>query len=774
MLSPFQFQEEASATISNRASDYFLDPPITTVNRVKHIPPFFQELSALTGAGKTVVLARAVSLMADEMPVKPVILWLSAGKVVVSQSFANLSEGGKYHHLLDGMSVNYLSDYSLTTVAESDQPLVYFATVGTFNQKDKQDGTLRVYKSEVDTMDSSIWDALRFRLDANGNRRPLIVVYDEAQNLSDQQTELLLELEPEAFLLASATLRLPARMGTEINYLQTAGYGGELLKTRIRTADVVAEGLVKDTVILEGYNTPMEEAVARLLQDKAEADRDAAALGLDFKAKAIYVCNTNVVADNPNVTDSPRQPFMQRLAPPILLWRYLVEQMGVAPEKVAVYANLKTDRDYPLPDEFVLFSGGDKDYEAFTSGAYEHIIFNLSLQEGWDDPSVYFAYIDKAMGSKAQITQVVGRVLRQPGTRHYTREGLNTAHFYVRVDKNEVFNQAIQDVRRELGDSPDGVNIIVTPPGKPKPFEEQAKEPRIVPETALNASAAHRRVSELLHSLADYREDTINTRGTGSRRVLRQKVGQDGLPEGWEEYQHSAEASARWILQREIDRRCKDARSVLDLAEPKLDAIVGLSSPAYQMIVDLAEKVANAYIDNVRITQRSSNPYEVGSVLVQPDTVVEYQHAVHNGYSGLNQLEARFAEEIDKTGLPWARNPARSGYGIPLITIGPTSRFYPDFLIWTKNRVICLDTKGGHLVRETAARKLLRISPGSNSPRLDIQFISEGKLQVDFTPISRDGYTQWRLADDGQLRVNYYEEGAQLIEQLINDSLNEL
>ena len=52
---------------------------------------------------------------------------------------------------------------------------------------------------------------IELRLTEDGTRRPLIVVYDEAQNLSDLQTNLLLELEPTAFLLASATLRFPAR-----------------------------------------------------------------------------------------------------------------------------------------------------------------------------------------------------------------------------------------------------------------------------------------------------------------------------------------------------------------------------------------------------------------------------------------------------------------------------------------------------------------------------------------------------------------------------------
>lgn len=352
MLELHQFQETAAATVSSRVAEYLDNPAKVTVDRKLHVPPYFQSLSAITGAGKTAILAEAVAQIVASMPIKPIVMWLSKGKVVVQQTFDNLSERGKYHHLLDGMSVDALANYRPEVVTDAEQPLVYFATVGTFNQKDKEDGTLLIHKSDVDNMEASVWDQLRIRTDADGNRRPLVVVYDEAQNLSNQQTELLLELEPEVFLLASATMRLPARIGDEIQHLRTAGYAGdddEYLVTKVKSTDVVSAGLVKDIVLLEGYNTPMEEAIAQLLADMAETTSEAKTLGLDFEPKSIYVCNTNVVADTPNQMDDPKQPFDQRQAPPILIWKYLVEQMGVDPSEVAVYADLKTNKDYPLP-----------------------------------------------------------------------------------------------------------------------------------------------------------------------------------------------------------------------------------------------------------------------------------------------------------------------------------------------------------------------------------------------------------------------------------------
>lgn len=773
MLSLFQFQEIAAAKISSNVSDYLDAPAITTVRKKRHVAPFFQALSALTGAGKTVILAEAVSQIADTMPVKPVIMWLSRGKVVVSQTFTNLSQGGRYHHLLDGMGVDALANYSPETVAESDQPLVYFATVGTFNQRDKESGSLLIHKSDVDNMEASIWDAIRLRTDTSGHRRPLIVVYDEAQNLSNQQTELLLELEPDGFLLASATMRLPTRIGAEVQHIKAAGYEDKDLVTKVETKHVVSEGLVKDTVLLEGYNTPMEEAVSQLLTDWKEATAEAEALNVDFRPKSIYVCNTNVVADTPNLTDDPKQPFGQRQAPPILIWKYLVEEMGIDPSTIAVYSDLKTDKGYPLPVEFTLFRGADKDYDDFTAGDFQHIIFNLTLQEGWDDPSVYFAYIDKSMESTVQITQVIGRVLRQPGAKHYPAQRLNSAHFYVRVDKKEVFNEVIEDVKKELGEEAGGVKIVVAAPGKPKPEDYHPKGDHFLPETGLDPSAARLKIEGLLNGFADYRDGGVNVKGTGSRRVLKQKVGQDGSQSEWEEYEHSSEASARWIFHREVQRQYKWALGVVNLADPKLDARVGIGSPAHNQVRHLAEEVVNDYIKGVRLVQRRLNPFKVGTIMARPDEMVPFINAVHEGYAGLNPtLERPFADAIDKTGLTWARNPSRSGYGIPLISVGPTANFYPDFLIWTEERVICVDTKGPHMVHETARRKLLRIRPAKEGSRLDVQFISNGKYDDHLEQKHSSGFTCWGLGDDGTLQAVHHDGLEHVVQYLVQDSLH--
>ena len=107
-----------------------------------------------------------------------------------------------------------LAEYQESLLLENE-PLVLFATVGTFNQKDKEAGNRQIYQCKLDEQNRSTWDSLK-----NRGERPLFIVYDEGHNLSDQQTDLLLELKPEVFLMASATIKFPKNLVEQFEKLK--------------------------------------------------------------------------------------------------------------------------------------------------------------------------------------------------------------------------------------------------------------------------------------------------------------------------------------------------------------------------------------------------------------------------------------------------------------------------------------------------------------------------------------------------------------------------
>lgn len=520
---------------------------------------------------------------------------------------------------------------------------------------------------------------------------------------------------------------------------------------------------------LAGYEAPMEETVSALLADLVEAEALAPGYGLDWRPKAVYVCKTNIVEGDAYRRDDPKQPFASREAPPILIWRYLVEQCGIDPEEIAVYCALRFAKDFAPPPEFHLFAGADRDYDEFTRGAYRHVIFNKSLQEGWDDPLVYFAYVDKSMESDIAVEQLVGRLLRQPGGQHYPVERLNTAHFYVRLDKRRTFRDVIDGVAAKLGTDAPGIQLVAAPPDRAKPTALPPLSARSVHTTDLETRAAVEPVRAHLAHLTDFRrDDGTNTRAVGGRVLVQRNIGDDLVPEfTWEEFEHTNLVSARWLFQREVRRRYPGALGVAETDHPKFDALIGFGSIAYEQVLGTADDVVSAYVDNVALVQPKPNPYRVGPVLVRPDELQTFDHALHDGYSDLSPEELACARELDAIGHVWCRNPSRSGYGIPLITVGRTRTFYPDFLVWSGDEglsdVYAIDTTGAHLLADKTGRKMLTVRPPrGSSHQLRVRFISRGKQDLGLNGVNSlddEGYTVWsRRPEDGTIRTQHVDE----------------
>jgi type III restriction enzyme len=159
------------------------------------------------------------------------------------------------------------------------------------------------------------------------------------------------------------------------------------------------------------------------------------------------------------------------------------------------------------------------------------------------------------------------------------------------------------------------------------------------------------------------------------------------------------------------------------LDKPKFDALIGFKSNVYGQIVETVDKIIKVYLDNCQLEASETELYIVPDYLLyNPVKSVSFSNSIHEKYSQLNKLEIEFARELDKFGLKWYRNPARTGYSIPLITLGSTRNFYPDFLIFHPNKIIAIDTSGEHLIKDKVDRKLFNISP-----KLLVCFISSGK-----------------------------------------------
>lgn len=764
----FDFQQIAANTIADRFAELQADPGAPTMTR-QWETFYYQALSALTGSGKTPILADAVAQMRAHLPAEPLVLWFSKHRVVVEQTLANFQAGGKYERLLEGFVASKLSELRADGLHDATTPRLLLATTGSFNQKDKGDGSLKVHKQSDDTLPGPLWEALRARSNG-GKRRPLLIVYDEGHNLSDQQTDLLLELEPAALLVASATLRTAPKLMRMIERLRDHGWGDERLVTAVRSSDVVAAGLVKSQIALGGYETSMELTLEPMLEAFRNIDDKAAEFGGHFRPKAIYVCQTNRSQDDGSL-DNPAKPFAERRAPPILIWRYLTEQAGIDPAQIAVYCDLKFDKKYPRPDDFVLFNGGENDYALFSDGDYRHVIFNLTLQEGWDDPECCVAYIDKSMGSNVQIEQVIGRVLRQPGAQHYADPDLNTAEFFVRMDDRQAFAEILKLVQMKLAaDAPETKFMSYLGKSGRTSTRLEPKEVCTLPHVHADSEDAIAPIAEVIAGLRDYRMDTVYTVGEGTQLRALQVIGSGQAPVIEErQTEHSNPVLARFVLRRALQAQHPRVANVINWADPKFDARIEINSLAAHELRQAADNLVSLYLDHTQLVCEDENPHRVGPVLVDRDKLVAFRHALHDGYSDLNPDEEEVAHALDKLGHRWCRNPSSGGFSIPLLDRGRTRNFFPDFLVWKDNVIFALDPKGEPYLATDAGRKLLSIRDDSGAKVVLVRLITRGKWDADkLRPLSQSGYTAWSLTNTGKVRARHKAQLSEIIDTCLD------
>lgn len=154
--------------------------------------PYLHRIRAVTGAGKTPMLAALASRLKDG-----IILWTTQRAAVISQTLENLR--GKYRNLLPEETGIY--DLSTIAPAEWEETLeneigitVLVATVASFNQDKSK---LRLYQGTP-----SPWDELKAHDDAGRRKRRIFVFYDEGHGATERQF---------GKLLGWRTLRRPRR-----------------------------------------------------------------------------------------------------------------------------------------------------------------------------------------------------------------------------------------------------------------------------------------------------------------------------------------------------------------------------------------------------------------------------------------------------------------------------------------------------------------------------------------------------------------------------------
>ncbi len=730
----FPFQEEASQAMRDAAMAWIAyavgnGPPKYGAVQI----PFLGQLKAVTGSGKTPVLAQVVGGLGDG-----VVLWTTRSSAVVEQTFANLN--GRYHPLLPARA-KILRDIPSQIVwrdlIDSTEGLtIWVLTVASWNEAEADtngsaDARLRLRREQPDWAgEGSPWEQLRDKL-----QRPLWIVSDESHNQSAVQLDQLAALRPKGFFMASATPLVNDLFTKWADALDEDARTRVLLadaQVPIRTRDVVDANLLKTTIELIDYRSGAEESLDGALDALERVQKAAEDESAPVTPRGIYV----VERSNP-----PRGSHEE--SRPVAIWRHL-RQRGVPANEIAIFTDTKT-----LPEDAERVASLSQ-----LEPRYRHIIFNQSLQEGWDDPEAYVCYFDGVTRSFLRIRQIVGRVLRQPSARRFAAEALNTATLILQTPAT-AYETVVSELRAELRlyapeDEPAFATVRLktrTDPLEPVPVKRNAKKFSL-PRRALRAPTMTK-IERDLKTTADrpWPDEALQAPGTGRKATV-------SLEEGSEEYGYidvlrSARTQNGAFLRRRLQQRnraCVNAIHPDRFRGPAFEQLSCHGSQAQEELTTLAANIVDYFEDRVGY-QDDPDPdkasWKIDEYRPRGKEMIDFERAAHKQYSkaDFNQDELAFARTIDRIkSIIWTRNPATEsqGFGIPLPKkVGESSTFYPDFLIWHEDLCWAIDTTGRHLLNEKVRGKLVALE----TPRMAL--VVRGT--VDLGSGSREGKEGWSL-----------------------------
>jgi type III restriction enzyme len=673
--------------------------------------PYVHRLKAVTGAGKTPILAAIAGELGDA-----IVLWTTPSAAVIKQTVAALR--GKYRSLLPADT--QICDLSETTDADWGSALdthsglsILVATVGSFNQSGD---TLRLHKGSP-----SRWEELRIRAKGGRRQRRLFVLYDEGHNSTSAQLSRIATLRPYALVLAGAS-PLP---GDLLDLLP----GGSRTKkeeylaqrtTLVSTKTVVKANLLKRGLHLASCHQPWQDILRAACDTRAK-----------LEAVSSATQPSPIMCSIVNRTDGAIDVWMELL------------RIGVPAHKIAVHVTKATQVAQQVPGANVsalhdTYARG-MDPDAIRAAGYTHIIWNKALKEGWDEPWAYVAYFHDTLTSSTDIEQKVGRFLRNPFRGADDKPALPPSadlaksYYYFNGTNKHVSRllRALKATFKMSGHAVSAQKDLRDPTSTPSPVRRQMTIPKlaiwpdedsatmrtdllkaiITPDDASRASKGRVMTVQFdlfttvagKHSAGTLGGNTVSTSGELIRRTLasvdRRITSGSGSEGGW------------------LDASIWD--------DPKMKVSVNHESAASKHYEDVAKQFAAGVDEYIHLD------YDPGEVYTVPEfrmvranqgttdlakaryKVRSFTHSIHPQYNGLNAGELAVARALDSLGWPWARNPVSGGYGIPLLLpSGSSTIFYPDFVVWRNDGIVFVDPKGSHILRDAIRGKLFELPEG--------------------------------------------------------------
>lgn len=394
--------------------------PLSYIDRVPNVP--YVSLKVPTWGGKTLLAVHAIGKLANRIPVgnPRVILWFVPWDTILTQTLKAFRDvDHPYRRRLDEMfggRVNVLdkdaalsgAGFNASSVLEETSVIVL--SMQSFRSKNKdgrkafeENGNLHsfigLYESGM-TIDGA--DDLSL-IKVLSNLNPIIVVDESHRAETDLSREMLINLNPRAILGLTATPRNDANI---ISYVDAI---------RLKR-----EQMIKLPVV--AYNLPSRETV---IQTAVQLQKN-----LEKRAEELLAGGWKYIR-------------------PIVLF----QAESRTREEAINYDRIKEKLiQAGIPEEQIAIKVSDKDeiksHDLLSRDCpIRYIITVDALKEWWDCP---FAYILASLASRTStvnVTQILGRVLRQPYARNTVDPRLNLSYV---LSSSENFHATIDEIIQGL------------------------------------------------------------------------------------------------------------------------------------------------------------------------------------------------------------------------------------------------------------------------------------------------------------------------------------
>lgn len=551
-----------------------------------------------TGGGKTLLACASVRPIFDALPTrKPkAVVWLVPSDAILTQTLAALKDSNHlYRQQLNldfGSRVEVYSkkellagqNFNPATVAE--QLTVMVLSYDSFRSANKEgrkafqaNGALEPFRTALGPAEVTIDDADETALFQVINQLEPLVIVDESHHArSDLSKEMLRNFNPSFVLDLTAT---PKSESNIIAYVDALA--------------LKAEHMVKLPVVV--YNKASQtEVITDAIDIRQVLERAATA---EVEAGGEYIRPIVLFQAQPRTSDDVTS--FEKLRAKLI-------DAGVPGNQIAI----KTATVDELKNVNLLSE----------SCPVRYIITVNALKEGWDCP---FAYVLASLANKTSqvdVEQILGRILRQPHTKHHANGLLNTS--YVLTSSND-FQATIDNVVSGLNTA--GFTARDYRVANQLPMDELAQPtPEIDPQPAdENTSAPEQGVAG--EEFLEFDVEAVAAR-TGSDE-------KDQLPTSVEEMVRIAEQAGD-------DYERKAEESLAASSENSLPADLEDKVPRYAMSEAhsdqaLALRIPKFYVENsdlfASIDDESGLPLSPASLtegftLKGRDTTIDVAHAV--------------------------------------------------------------------------------------------------------------------------------------------------